>query len=257
MENIVIKDRQTVIVNSRDRVQGDDRFFSINLPLHSNNFNYVTCLQVYIPKTYYLFDTGYNTFQVDNLGDGNWTTITITPGSYNVTTLITELVARLGAAWSVTYSVSTLKFTFTRTDGGGIVKFLFNSSIFPASALGFVSSTTYLFTLSGSDYVLTAPNCLNLNLENTMLIQSDKVDGNILQEIFVANASNFTAITYENPDPILTRKKIAHKHTKFWTFEITDEDNILINSLNGQNVVMSLLFLDVDEYVFLNKRKRE
>jgi len=108
----------------------------------------------------------------------------------------------------------------------------------------------------GTTYTQTAPNAMSLNLEPTVILQSNKVQGGILQELFVANAGNFTAIQYQNPDPILTRKKIVQKTAFFWDFFITDEDHVLINSLNGQNITFSLMFMKIVDNINLSRQIR-
>ena len=129
-----------------------------------------------------------NTFTVDNGDGGGGQSISITPGNYNATSLLSHLKVILDAStplsnapWTVAFSNITMKFTFTRTNEnvGSDVSFTFDNGIFPASALGFVSSTTYIFSPSGSNYVLTAPIVMSLNLESTILLQSSQVNNNL------------------------------------------------------------------------------
>jgi len=93
MESEIIEESQIVLINSRQRLTGDDRYFSFALPLTREDFNYVSLLQFYMPKSYYLFDTGFNTFEVENGEDVSetWETVTITPGNYNANSLQSHL----------------------------------------------------------------------------------------------------------------------------------------------------------------------
>ena len=63
-----------VYVNSRDRTAGTDENFTYNIAFpEDHDFTHVVCLNVLIPKSYYLIQNGplENIFQLDENGNCN------------------------------------------------------------------------------------------------------------------------------------------------------------------------------------------
>jgi len=123
------------------------------------------------------------------------------------------------------------------------VDFIFPDVGQPAEALGFVRNTTYGFSEGGLGFILTSPNTMNLNLEGTVVLRSSNVENGIVQEIFAGGEVSWTNISFTNPEPLITTKKIVNPKISVWRFWIANEDGEIVNSLNGQNLAFSLLFL--------------
>ena len=87
----------------------------INLP-KNNNFHKVVVSQLSIPKSFYLVQNGYNTFNIQELGINKL--ITINVGNYSKSKFLVELNRAILASsciWSyvVSFTLSTGKFTYT------------------------------------------------------------------------------------------------------------------------------------------------
>ena len=145
------------------------------------------------------------------------------------------------ASWSVTDSEITNTFTFTKTAPVGTVYFRFSINIQPAEAMGFIPNTTYAFTAG----VLTSVNSLQLQTKSVFYLSCNQVENSIFQEIFAAGVGTFGDITFLNPDPILTRKKITHPQSYYWRFAVLDEDGSILKSLHGQHVEFSIVLMRI------------
>lgn len=106
-----------LLINSKDRIQGDSNQFSITLPAPYNNVRAIELLSAYIPNTVYNINSSNNTI-IFNEGGSNLTA-TLTVGAYSIYDLITELETQLDAAgantYTVTYNVKTFRLTITST----------------------------------------------------------------------------------------------------------------------------------------------
>lgn len=253
MEGEQIVDREQIIVNSKFRVSGEDRSFFYNLALRREDWNYVSVVQISMSKSFYMFDSETNVFDI-NFGDGQgWISKTITPANYSISTLIVELerillLAPTGLSAAVLTHDSTtniLAWNLTQT-AGRTAQLRFGVRSQPAEALGFLPQTTYPFTGVGSTYTMTPPWVVNLQTQASFILGCDKVSGGILQEIFSPEVTTFGAIRYENPDPVLYRREICHSEAHFWHFWLMDEDGESINPMHGQHVIFSLLFVKVN-----------
>ena len=75
-------DKQLFYINSYEINDGNNSDFSVKLNINpTKKFNKVVLLQASIPKTYYLIQDGYNTFDLEE--NGVITTITIPVGNYS------------------------------------------------------------------------------------------------------------------------------------------------------------------------------
>lgn len=97
-----------LVINSKDRISGDESQFIVNIPTISG-LNAVELLQAYLPNTIYNITASNNTILWNN---GAPNTSTLTPGAYDINTIIAEIISQTG--WTtVTASYSTFRLTFT------------------------------------------------------------------------------------------------------------------------------------------------
>src|SRR5260221_1687540 len=104
-------------INSINRRNGTSTNFyiQINKPI---KFNHISLESAQIPVTFYNINSSNNSFNI-NEGAGD-TLITINPGSYNISDLVTQLSikinsAGLGGAYTITYNGSTFKISIQST----------------------------------------------------------------------------------------------------------------------------------------------
>lgn len=133
-----------------------------------------------IPFSYYVFNTRNNVFTLDESADGP-RQITITPGNYTSSQMITELNTQFAAGivtavYTVTYSSITQKFTITSDGGGGNASFTLNFGVAGSTTntdthwfLGFnsgVNASTLLVLESPNVILLSGPNYIYINSQN-------------------------------------------------------------------------------------------
>jgi len=250
-------------VNSRNRISGTDSNFSYEIKLDATkSYDRVVVLQASVPKTYYLIQSGRNTFGLLEGEVKTPVTVTVPEGNYSASSFATVVGALLTLASpnSLTYTITpptsvratnTGKFTFTvRTAGGGIpsstVSFVIGEYLF--EQLGFDENMTVDFDVSGN---LTSANVVNFQLEDTLFIHSDicnNSNDNILQELNASNTPDFGKIEYTAYYPPMWSRAMTSNSSNKYNFSITDEDGQLMN-LNGRNLVLTLLVYKEDHLV--------
>lgn len=180
-------------------------------------------LQASIPFSYYTINTANNTFLL-KVG-ASTSTVTLTPGNYNIVNFIPMLQAALNAAstsldsaaYTVTFDTTTSKLTITSSISNNF-SFVFDVSGTdpygihnPRTILGFPTGTT---TASGT--VLTAPYVINLTGPNYLYLCSSYLggyngdsltlgnegsSGSVIAKIEV-NTNPGGTITYQDPDTL-------------------------------------------------------
>ena len=238
-------DKRIYYINSRNRVSGTSSDFHYVLDMKGIEPTHAVVLSCYIPKSYYTFQDGYNSFTLEE--DGKQATITIPAGTYNRSNLRTVLTGLLntGSPNNYTYSIAvplstqgdTGHYTFTVSDNGGIQPaFIFTSMCF--EQLGFEENSTNNFETDQLESV----NIINLQPESTIYIKSDLVQDhdNILQEIYGGNSISYSGIAYTQQNVEHYSKPLLHKDSNSFRFYITNEDNQPLD-LNGLNCVFSVM----------------
>lgn len=134
-------------------------------------------ISVEIPFSYYIFNDLNNTFTLTESTSGA-SVITITPGNYTSSQMITELNAQFitggaTAVYTVTYSSITNKFTITSDGGGANASFTLTfgsagdtTNTDPHWFLGFdsgVNASTLLVLISPNVILLSGPNYIYVN----------------------------------------------------------------------------------------------
>jgi hypothetical protein len=255
--SIKAKSQHMVYVNSAERTSGttDNFTYNVNLP-PDKNFNKVVVLDALIPKSYWLVQSGYNTFQLTE--NGTTVTVTIPVGNYNLTSwryIIANVLNNAspnGWVYSVSYpntntSPDTGLLTYTVTGNGGlqpIFTFLPSNSLY--ENFGFDVGQ---YTFSGDS--LTSINIIKLQVEDKIFINSDLVQGSpnnfgVLQEINVAPSPAYSSIAYQSTAPEFYAKDVAKSKSSTYSFSLTDVHNFPIH-LNGLPFSFTLLFYQEED----------
>jgi hypothetical protein len=236
-------------INSKNRLSGTDSNFSFNLEIPQNqDYDKVVVLQASIPKSYFLVESGYNTFQLQE--DTSAVTITIPVGSYTRRSFQTTLQQKLrsysphGYVYTVSYpntsqDADTGKFTYSVT-GNGLIqpKFIFTTNL--NEQLGFDRNSTNSFVAN----TLDSQNVIKLQAEDTLYLHSDLVANgtdNVLQEIFANSNPSYSSINFLNPCPNEYSKQITNSNGATYNFYLTSEDPTEVIDLNGQNLQIVLM----------------
>jgi len=244
-----------VYINSRDKISGTDENFTYNIAFPDDlEFTHVVCLNVLIPKSYYLIQDGplENIFQ---LKENNTTvTITVPIGSYLLSAFKTTIGNLMTAASpnGLTYTLAypplsgadTGKWTFTQTNGSIVSSIIVNEHFF--EPLGFLSNSTNTFT--GTTLISTA--VIKLQSEDRLLIHSDIASNpgkdDILVSINSTTSINYSSIAWECPAPEFYSHQLNSQNNNTYLFTLTDENGELIQ-LNGLNMNLTLLFYKKDD----------
>jgi hypothetical protein len=140
-------------------------------------------------------------------------------GNYNINTFITRLLSILPAGFNITYDLSISKLTFSYTQSFQISDT--NKSIFPI--LGFATGQVYT---SNASFILTAPNCYNLNPINRLMINTNTFN---IPNIDTFNKSITTVLA---SIPINCMPNDTIFYTNFANFRTTLSNPSSLNQLN-------------------------
>ena len=230
----------------------------INIP-KGLDYDRVCVLQAIIPKSYYLVNAPYNTFILSE--NGTRTTITMTPGNYNVKSFATLISALLTASssqgwvYTITYpnsitQVDTGKFLYTVSGNASQPSIIFPSTSLVYEQFGFSVGSTNVFVASA----ITSSNVVKFQVEDIIFVHSSISSNNdqtskndVLQEIYASSTPNYSNVIYQNSGAIEAySKKLTSQNNNVYSFTLTDEkDNPIIN-LNGLNCVMTLVVYKKD-----------
>lgn len=240
--------QKIIYVDSDYRSSGDHSDFRYDIA-DLNEYDYVSVLQVSIPKTFYNVQAGQNTLTLtENIGVA--ATVTFSVGSYSYKNFATVLAAKLTAASpnGRTYTVTipttepvTGKYTITVSTGSFTISF--PSSSYMYKHLGFES----LSSNASTGTVLTSVNVASFQDVPSLYICSDLIsthiqtfNSTVLEAVFCGPVVDFGILTWNNMAPELTAKEIRNK-TSTVRFYLMDVDQNLI-STNGVawNMVLGL-----------------
>jgi hypothetical protein len=204
---------------------------------------------IQIPFSFYTINSNNNVLKFNNGADS----ITITPGNYTATTLISEMTNKLtlvfpGQNPTVTFSVTTLKLTINKTSAFVVDSSTSIPTSTAASMLGFnvssISSTTATgdsaLNISGPNYILVRSNYLTKPIHHKTLYIDDTYQ-NVLY-ILPVNTSPGDIITYEPQFPIRLSYKFTIDDGDILDFSLYDENETLLD-LNGLDWAMQVIFV--------------
>ena len=249
---------KTVIhINSAQRASGTSQNFTIDIGsqlalMDSSQTDQtpdsIAVLSFNMPKSYYLINSSNNTWQVNE--NGTLHTVTLTPGNYSATTLVTEIKTRMTSAglaytYNTIFSSITGRLTWTASNvTGAQPSFIFPSTSFGIyRIIGFDRGQTAVFSANS----LTSTNIINLQLANSISVMSNLTsnEGGLLATI-VNNTADFSSITYNNSCPEFTSRQLttgtnASTIIKNPTFYLLNNETGLELDLNGLNWSMVLV----------------
>lgn len=179
--------------------------FYLGKPL--NNIAGLKVLEVQIPFSYYVFNHLNNTFILNESDGGGNRIVTIPPGNYSSSTILTTLAAALNAAsanshtYTVTYDNATQKLTITSNAGGtNTFTFTFGNDIQdpgwtnPRIWLGFSGGSV----TSSTSQSLTAPFVVQLTGPNYVYVNSVTL-GAMIKLFLPANYSTGALLAADGP----------------------------------------------------------
>ena len=190
-----IRRKRFTYIDSGKRLTGSSSDFTYRIELDDARYDFCTVMQASIPFTYYLINTGFNTFQLKETGQSA-VTVTVPIGNYNINSFSSVVGALLTAAspLAATYTISYPK-SFSQTNtaflslsvsGTTYPQLIFDSSNTINEQFGFDSGETVTF----DETSLVSNNTVNFLVNRSLLIHSDIIDGgatNVLQEIYSNN----------------------------------------------------------------------
>ena len=149
-----------------------------------SNIAAIKIIEVQIPFSWYVFNSGNNTFTLTEISGGTATaTVTLPIGNYTSTQLAANLAAALIAAspnsstYTVTFNVATQKFVITNTTGGAVTAFSFtfglptnSGNVNPRLYIGFPGGVT-----SSTALVITSPNVVEASGPNYIYVNSVRI----------------------------------------------------------------------------------
>ena len=250
----LIKNSQTIHINSAFRQSGTDSDFVINIPLKKNNrFTHVAIIDISVPKSYYLIGQGENSFVIrENQVDY---TITIPIGNYSVTSFIYVLNNLFQhTAGTNHYSVSfpdskteaqTGKMTFTHTNIQHNSEFIFQDNHL-AEVMGFRRGSTNSFILNQTNSNLTSTQICNFQKESTIFVHSNLAsdpNSDILIELFASGNPDLSNINLTSGDLEEHSKEFIGAQSNSFHFYLTDEYKQGLD-LNGVNMLITLCFYE-------------
>lgn len=241
-----------VYIDSRKRLSGTDSNFTVAIPLpDDHSFTHVTLLNALIPKSYYLIQAGFNTFQLQE--NTSIVTITVPIGNYTLSTFQSTISNLLssnspnGWTYSLSYPNSTLpdtgKFTYTVSGNSSQPSLIFGPDLF--EPFGFLQNSNNTFV----NNTITSTCVIKLVSEDRLILHSSLVNNPNLDNILISinSATNipFSSISWINFAPEYRSHKLVNNSIKVASFSLTDEGNRLLD-LNGLNMNLTLAFYRKD-----------
>jgi len=232
---------QILCINSNNRDSGSSSNFTASFDIRGD-YDYCVCKSASIPKTYYLVQNTYNTFQLSE--DGIVVTITIPMGNYTKTDFSEAVKLALNTAsphgyiYSLVYEQLTGKFKYS-VSGNALIQpiFIIQENLY--DQLGFNYNTSNQFVANK----ITSTNVIVMQLEQTIQIRTNMVGNslgeNIIQTIY-SSGQDYTNLNYQvNDIQANSRKFIGSSNNKF-TFYLTNENGEEID-LQGVNFYFEIL----------------
>ena len=201
--------------------------------------------KMYFPVSFYIIDSTNNELYINN------TLYTIPVGNYTSTTLTTALTGILPSTYSITFSSTTNKLTFTNSSAN----FTINSTSTCLTVLGFVSGVEYTSSaqtltsvypvdLSGNNIIYVSIS--NLRTNNTDAGTSDSASS-IISSVLVNVPYGYLQY-YDSSDT--TGLVLLEDHISFLHISVYGEDAQTLLDFQNQNWAMTLLiqFIPKSEY---------
>ncbi len=212
---------------------GDKGFQSIPVDLGVNEYDSVVVIDAEIPKSFYNFPAGYNSFTLTEIMVS--VQIEIPARSYNKNNLLTTLSSVLtsasphGYVYVASYSPpnegDSFHIYFTVTGNAGVqpVFSMWSDSRSPFRQLGFNDDSMNVF--SGNQ--LESVNCINLSLVSVCYLQSNIVtnspNGILQQFLNIGQYPPLSMIYFQQINYDLNTKNFNQSNTNSWFFTLVDD----------------------------------
>lgn len=138
-----------IYISSKDRISGSYSDFTVRLPRTIPNVRNITVHSVILPLMVYNVNENNNVFSFTDSTSSTYT-IVIEPGSYNANTFSVALEDLMNTSstdqFTVTYSMTTFKFSIVNASSGWSINALMQSSAYAAMC---ISPGAYLYTCEG------------------------------------------------------------------------------------------------------------
>lgn len=260
-----ITNSRIIHINSSDRITGTNENFVFSFNLSASQ-NYTSCciLSASIPISYYMIQSGYNTFTLKE--DSKEVEITVEAGNYNTHSFALNISSLLttnspnGYTYSITMNnpytqVNTGKFIYTVGSSSGTpnAQLIFKKGSL-AEKFGFDEEETATF----SSNTLTSKNVVNFIPEQTLylysnLIQTTNNDNGIIQEFYASNDQPYSCIKYTCPSVEAYSKDMnTHRANSFSLVLMNEKKEVM--DLNGRNILLTILLYKKDDFFDIAKK---
>ncbi len=246
------KERVRCVINSRNRLNPlteDSNDFTVSLNSSLSRITEIDIERVEIPYSFYAINSTNNVLTFNSGANS----ITITPGNYTATTLITELTTQLNIAFAgqspaVTFSSLTYKLTISKSSAFNVDSYTDIPTSTASYALGFhVSSATSTsitadsaINIAGPNYILISSEYLTSGIQHKTLF-SDSTYQSVFWAVPVSCSPGDTII--ENPlIPIRLNAQTTVLSTDVIDIQLYDDRYNLLD-LNGLDWAMQLVFI--------------
>jgi hypothetical protein len=251
-------DKETIsaVINSARRLN------SSTFTETSSNFTYsfndsisrideLVFTSVQVPYTFFIWNSNNNVLTFN----GGAVSVTITPGSYSMSSLTSMLQTNINTAFGdattlVTYNISTFRITISRGTSFIIDSVNDQATSTASTALGFTSSTTSGTTataqsvanISGPNYILVESDCLaKARLNKTIYADNSYRDVILVLPVDVSYGDIIT-LTGKIPVTVSYSYKLNILSTDKIDIKITDENHNVID-LNGSEATFHITFI--------------
>lgn len=206
---------------------------------------------VQVPYTFFIWNSGNNVLTFN----GGTVTVTITPGSYSMSTLTSMLQTSINTAFGdtttlVTYNISTFKITISRGTSFIIDSVADQPTSTASTALGFTASTANSVTatgqsaanISGPNYILVESEYLAKARLNKTIYADNSYRNVILVLPVDVSYGDVITLTGKIPVTVTYSYKLNIAETDKIDIQITDEMHNIID-LNGSNATFHITFI--------------
>lgn len=265
----LIDKKKVFHINSYYRISGTSSNFSYKLDITPDDeFDKCCVLKCQIPKSYYSVRADKNSFvlRFEINGENVYDCIVSIPiGNYNRKSFCNALQTALNndiinqSGYNLNFVVSytngtstadTGKITITSDYYVPVNNVIFIELIFTTNVyylLGFNANSTYNFFCDNinAKCSITAPNVMDLQLENVIYLRADICQNdegdNIIADIYTSGEPTFSNILYSMlPDLEVASKNMLSSSNNIYNFYLTDELGNAID-LNGLDINISLM----------------
>lgn len=265
--NKMNNDRKILYIDSTSQLSTNKNVFTVTVDSDINSdYDMCSLISAQIPVSFYILQTGYNTFTLRE--DLQTVVITIPQGNYSVYSFQSTVGALLTASSpnGFTYTllfnniftqVDTGKYIYQCSNTTSLIAFQFPASNAVSEPFGFDPGTTVFFT----NGTLQSSNVVSFIPETSIFVHASFVQGatqsgfsDVLACIFSSNAAPYSTINYVNPQIYETAKQTCNL-TKVMTFSLTDEYGSAI-LLNGGNTIFQILLFKSNSNPIMSEMKR-